>query len=215
MKYRTVIFDIDGTLLNAESGVTRVLEYTLRRFGKGIPENFDKRRFLAPSMNYSLHHFFGLMPEEADAAAGIYRARYSEDGFSDTTLFPGARELLTDLKAAGVKIVIATARNAFSTGVIIEKYGLSGLTDYVAVSDGNPECNSKYVIIKEALAEAIMPAVMVGDTILDAAGARDNKIPFVGMTYGYGMPNELSAAGAIGLFSSMDGLRGFLFEEPF
>ncbi|MDR2634524.1 MAG: HAD hydrolase-like protein [Clostridiales bacterium] len=210
MKYKTVIFDIDGTLLNTEKGVTRALSYTLERFGKHIPPDFDKRRFLAPSMGYTMHNFFGFTPEQADAALAVYRIRYAEDGFSDTELFPGIYELLTDLHAAGVKIVIATSRNGFSTFSILDRYRLNGFVSHAAFSDGDPRCNSKRAIIKDALSAAELPAIMVGDTVLDADGARENGVPFIGMLYGYGIPDELESAGAYKLCKSAGELREIL-----
>ena len=89
MKKTTILFDLDGTLVNTEEGVAKSLRYASEKYGIPEPDRAQVRRFIGPLLEESFQREYGLSEEEAKKADLIFRERYETIGLFECELFPG------------------------------------------------------------------------------------------------------------------------------
>ncbi len=214
--YETVIFDLDGTIIDSAKGIINSFTYTFEKLGLPIPPREEMGVFIGPPLLYSFETICGLGNEEAERAIEIYREYYREKGIYEIRVYEGAEELLRKLKANGKRTLLATSKYEPYALQILENIGFSEYFDFAAGSLAGGERGTKAEVIEYALtctdAERTT-AVMVGDRMHDTKGARDVGIDSIGVLYGYGSREELSAGGATHIAATADDIFGIVCGE--
>ncbi len=186
MKYKTVLFDFDGTLADTSPGIFYCVKKTFERLGKEQPTQEQLIRFLGPPLQLSFRNVFDATPEQALAWSTIYREIYAAEGIHMTTLFPGMMELVQTLKEAGIQCGVASAKKELTLGHQLSTYGLAPYFDFVCGA-WDTAITDKTAIIEKAVDCANMPkeqCVLVGDSPFDAIGAAEAGIDFCATTWG-------------------------------
>ena len=116
---RPVLFDMDGTLTDSLAIITACFDRTMREEAGVVHEPAFYRRFIGPPLHDS---FAELGVADPARFVAEYRRRYAET-MLDTPLFPGVRELLERLDAAGVSMVVATSKKEEAARAIVEHPG--------------------------------------------------------------------------------------------
>ena len=215
-RFAAVLFDLDGTLTESHPGILHCVRLSLEEMGLPIPDGETLRRFIGPPLWYSYTEFCGLTPEQAEEAVERYRKHYREGGFLECSVYPGILPLLDDLRAAGVKLAVATAKPAKMARAVCESFGILERVDFLSGNREDEKGMGKRGLIEAAcagLGVAPAQAVMIGDTKYDLEGAREAGAAFLGAAYGYGTAAELAGEGSLGAAASPDGLRSYLFCE--
>lgn len=213
-RFDAVLFDLDGTLTESHPGIMHCASLALGEMGLPIPDEATLRRFIGPPLWYSYTEFCGLTPEQAEEAVVRYRKHYRDGGFLECSVYPGILPLLDDLRAAGVKLAVATAKPAKMARAVCESFGILERVDFLSGNREDEKGMGKRGLIESACAGLGVPpecAVMIGDTKYDREGAREAGTAFLGAAYGYGAPGELTGEGSLGEAASPDGLRSYLF----
>lgn len=218
--YDIVLFDLDGTLIDSGPGIISSITYALKNEGIKIPDKTEMRRFIGPPIQKGLMEICGLSKEKSKELSIKYREYYEKNCWNKNELYPGIKDLLKDLKSAGILLAIATSRPESSALKIINYYGLDKIFDeIITAKDDNPHIPKKD-LIKTAVLRCEqksglknLSAVMVGDTHYDMDGARLYNIPAIGVTYGYGTREELLESGAAHLASSAKELKSFFITS--
>jgi len=192
-----IFFDLDGTLTDPAKGITRSLQHALRTLDHAVPEEKDLLWCIGPPIRSSLCTLLGG-EAEVDAAATLYRARYSEIGWFENTLYDGIPELLSTL-AVGHRLFVGTSKPAVVAERILAHFALRPFFEQVfgAAPDGSQ--GDKTLLLRQGLAQCGLTGsrcVMVGDRSFDMLGARANAMTALGVLYGYGSADELAHAGA-------------------
>lgn len=107
--YRYILFDLDGTLTDSKEGIVNSVRWTLRKMDAPVPEEEILQLFIGPPLQDSFERFCGFSPERASEAVAVFRQRYLPVGQFENRAAPGAAELLARLKAAGVKMCVASS----------------------------------------------------------------------------------------------------------
>lgn len=197
-----ILFDLDGTLTESAPGIINSIRYTLDKLGLRPMTDEELKRFVGPPLIESFTRYCGLSREEAARAVDVYREYFSEKGLFENAVYPGIPECLGALKSAGKKLAVATSKPQVFCERIIRHFGIDGYFDAVVGIPLDREDMTKAEVIKSAmelLGAVPEETVMVGDRDYDVLGARENGIPCIGVLYGYGSREELSAAGAVGI----------------
>ena len=197
-----ILFDLDGTLTESAPGIINSIRYTLDKLGLRPMTDEELKRFVGPPLIESFTRYCGLSREEAEHAVDVYREYFSEKGLFENAVYPGIPECLGALKSAGKKLAVATSKPQVFCERIIRHFGIDGYFDAVVGIPLDREDMTKAEVIKSAmelLGAVPEETVMVGDRDYDVFGARENGIPCIGVLYGYGSREELSAAGAVGI----------------
>lgn len=211
--YDCVLFDFDGTVFDTVEGITKSVRYAINCLGLDAPLE-ELRCFAGPPLTEMFMGHFGFDPATAEEAVRRFRERYSDKGIYESRPFPGIKELLEELRGAGVKTGIATIKPQRMAERLLAGAGMEGLFGAVC---GSPMERS---LTKRELAEAAMArlgadrsrTVLVGDTRYDAEGALACGIAFIGAGYGYAAPGELEACHAGPAAESVEALGRMLLE---
>jgi phosphoglycolate phosphatase len=214
LPYTTVLFDLDGTLTDPYDGIVRSVNYALERLGRPMPDERFLRSVIGPPLRDS---FVNLLGEEfADEGVRIYRERYLTIGLYENSVYPGIPELLADLRAAGVRLFVATSKLIEPTHTILEHFGLAPYFEGVSGATLDGRVAHKADVIKALLPQiGSQPgrAVMVGDTPYDVYGARRHGLPCIVVGYGFGERHALHAAEPLAYAATVAELRRLLLAD--
>ena len=194
----TVLFDFDGTVFDTVEGITKSIQYALRKHGRDAALE-ELRCFAGPPLVDKFMEVYGVTREEAEQLVTDFRERYVPIGVYESGPFPGIRELLEALRAAGKKVAVATSKPQPLAELLLERAGLRELFDVVVGSGGGVNNDAKWQIVTRAMelcGAKPENCVLVGDTKYDVEGARKCGIPCIGVRWGYAAEGELEAAGA-------------------
>ncbi len=183
-----VIFDLDGTLTDSARGIVSSFRHALAHVGEPVPEDPDLASLLVgPPMHQTLR---GLgLGEKADAAIAAYRADYTARGWVRNEVFDEIPELLTDLRAAGVRLAVATSKAEPIARQILAHFGLDDHFEVIAGASPDGVRATKADVVAHVLSQLDpLPEhiLMVGDRSHDVHGASRHGIDTVVVGWGYG-----------------------------
>ncbi len=211
--YKTVLFDLDGTLTDPGLGITNSVAYALKKYGIEVQDRESLYSFIGPPLNDSFKRYYGFSDEKAMEAIMYYREYFADRGIFENEVYEGVRQLLERIKASGRKIVLATSKPEEFAERILEHFELTEYFDAVAGASMDEKRNKKGDVIKYALEKSGLSAeeaIMVGDREHDVFGAGENGIDTIGVLYGYGSREELEKAGAVRIAQAVEDIYDFL-----
>lgn len=195
-----ILLDLDGTLTDPQVGITTSIAFALEQMGAAVPGKSQLIECIGPPLSVS---FSQLLPEPTAGrvaeAIAHYRTRFSATGIFENRLYEGIQPALAQLTQEGASLHLATSKPHVFARQILEYFALEAYFASVHGSELDGVRSHKADLIAYVLEqEAIAPteAVMVGDRAYDIVGAVANKIPAVGVLWGYGSRIELVEAGA-------------------
>ncbi|MBK8232759.1 MAG: HAD family hydrolase [Candidatus Eisenbacteria bacterium] len=210
-----ICFDNDGTLFASHEVANPAIQEAhvafCRAAGHELPAPTDAEICRLTGLP-GLEFFVQLLPEPLKSRAAEFRLICVElearDVLARGRLFPGARELLLELRARGKKLALVTNAGDRYIGAVAERVGYAALLDGL-YHHGKDGMASKAEMLRAAHRDlGGAGVVMVGDRHSDLEGARATGAFFIGCTYGYGEAAELE--GADRLVGSVAELRSLL-----
>lgn len=199
-KYKIIIFDLDGTLSDSGVGITKCVQYALKKLNIIEEDLNNLKHFVGPPLKDELMKTYGCSEAEAKQGVEFYRERYTPVGIYETSLYENVEQLLVSLKERGKIIALATSKPLGMAEEVIKYLQIEQYFDYIMGADLNgPIHNKKDVLL--ALLEKFgfmnkNEMVMIGDTIFDIEGANSVGIDSIGVSYGYGNIEEMQEKGA-------------------
>lgn len=194
----TLLFDLDGTLIDSAEGITRCAAYAFERLGEPVPDAATLRSWIGPALRVS---FAPLLRDDArvEQAVALYRERYETHGWAEHTVYDGIPEAIAALQSAGHRLAVVTAKNEPHARKIVASlpFGRHFVEIVGATLDGR--LSHKPELIAEALTRLGADAAdctMVGDRRMDMEGAAHHGMRGVGVLWGFGDEAELRTAGA-------------------
>lgn len=182
-----VIFDLDGTLTDSADGIVASFRHALAAVGAPVPDGDLAGRVVGPPMHHTLAEL-GL-GERVDEAIAAYRADYTARGWAMNTVYDGVADLLQDLRAAGVRLAVATSKAEPTAVRILEHFGIADHFEVIAGASLDRSRAAKSEVLAHALAR-LHPVpervLMVGDRSHDVLGAAEHDIATVVVGWGYG-----------------------------
>ena len=201
MKQKHILFDLDGTIVRSDLGITKGVQKSLEHFG--IYEELDDlKKFVGPPMVESYTNFYGFSLEQYKEALDVFHDYYRSVGIFECELYEGIEEMLDSLSKE-YKLYVATSKPEREARRVIEHFGLDKYFTFVGGSDGdfNTKRATKTAVIEYVLeTNKIMDrgfAIMVGDKSHDIVGAGNAGLKSVGVLYGYGDLEEFEGANYI------------------
>lgn len=197
MKYRHWFFDLDGTLARTGEDIIVAWKGALTALGRDLA-NFDKVFKIGPTLEKIVYELYDdATPRLIEDLMARFKPLYDESGFPNTIPYPGVPELLAAIRAQGGKAYIVTNKRHNATRLIAKKFGWDRSLDGVWSYDTFETKYTKPELLAKLLTDlGINPedSVMVGDTKGDVDAGKANGMATIGVTYGYGTPEEVSAA---------------------
>jgi phosphoglycolate phosphatase len=207
-----IYFDLDGTLTDPKPGITRSIQYALRKLDRDVPREDELTWCIGPPLHASLKKLLGA-DDLADKALSLYRERFADIGLFENVVYPGVKETLSAVASSGRRLFVATSKPVVYAERIIDHFKLTAYFERVFGSELDGTRSDKTDLLGYALRTAgVDPsqAVMIGDRSHDMIGARNNKMTAVGVLYGYGGKQELLDAGAHHICATPEGLPGLV-----
>jgi len=202
----TVIFDVDGTLVDTNWMHAQSWVKTLKKFGVEVSEN-EVLPLIGTGGEKITKNFFN--PEQLDKYAED-AIKYHSENIADIAdcakVFPGVKELFLELKRRGKKVVLATSAKRVILDSHIKNMGVSDLIDISVSASEVKRTKPDPDIFEKALQKAGASAedsVVVGDTIWDVHAANKANIDVVAVLTGGNSKQALKEAGAIQVYADI------------
>lgn len=212
--YKTVLFDLDGTLTDPGIGITNSVMYALEKFGIKVEDRTSLYKFIGPPLKESYAKYFHFAGEDINRAVRYYREYYSEKGIFENVLYDGIADVLDRIKSSGRKIILATSKPDEFAVKILKHFRIDQYFDFVAAATMDETRTAKADVIAYAIESCnitdLQSTVMVGDRENDILGAKAFGIDSIGVLYGYGSREELQSAGAAYLAESVEDITNYL-----
>lgn len=195
--YQYILFDLDGTLIDSEQGITESVQYALEKFGISVKDRKDLLPFIGPPLFQSFSVFYGFDAEQSAKAVEYYREYFGEAGVYHNRVYEGVEELLKKLKAAGKTLLLATSKYEYYAVKILEYLNFMQYFTFAAGSlkDGGRGTKAEVIsyVLEHHNISDYSEAVMIGDRKHDIEGAKVVGIDSIGVLYGFGDLEELSS----------------------
>lgn len=214
-----ILWDVDGTVVDASDGILRRLTIALEHFGKPAPTREELVHWIGPPMFESFQKNVGMTPEESSEAVSYYRAIGKADGYTTgAKLYPGIADLMAELASAGLSQATASSKPKNQVAALVEYFDLSPyLQAVVGATADEKTLASKSDIVAEALrrlraagADTSRP-VLIGDRHHDVDGGAAQGVPVIFVRWGFSWPHE--SEGATAVVDDADELRALLLIE--
>jgi phosphoglycolate phosphatase len=217
-RVEAVLLDLDGTLLDPFEGITRCYQHALERLSRPVVDAKALSWCIGPPLRENLRKI--LETEDAalvERGVALFRERFDAVGWSETRPYPGALEALDALRAAGLRLFLATAKPQVFTDRTVARFGLDRRLEAAHGASLDAALDDKAVLVRRLLKErGVDPAraVMVGDRRHDVRAGLENGLAVLGATWGYGSREELREAGALSLCDAPGDLPAAILGTP-
>jgi phosphoglycolate phosphatase len=218
--FTCVLWDVDGTIVDASASILRRLGITLDHFGEPSPSREDLVHWIGPPMYDTFRDVVGMSTARAAEAAAFYR-RVGEaegTGYTDgTRTYPGIAELVAEVADAGIAQATASSKPEVQVEALMRHFGLEPHLDVIAGADEDRGLSRKADVVADALrrldatgADTSAP-VLIGDRHHDVDGAAEHGIPVIFAAWGFGLPAE--STGAYAVAADATALRALLLRH--
>lgn len=199
-----LLIDLDGTLTDPAEGIVGCFRLALEALGRRAPPAAELTWIIGPPLRGCFAEALGAEgdPEEA---LRVYRGRYSTEGLFEAVVYDGVKEALADLRAAGTRLFLCTAKPLVYAERILSHFGLAPLFDAAYGDELGGRFQDKADLVAHILESEGLNAedcCMWGDRKHDVLAASRHGIPTIGALWGYGGADELRGAGAAVLCES-------------
>ena len=191
-KFSLVIFDLDGTLVDAYPAIIRSFNFTMRRFGYALQGASVIRRAVGWGDENLLRPF--VETPDLKKALLAYRRHHKKSLVNYSRLLPGAKKVLTYLKNNDYKIAVASNRPTRFSWILIRHLGLERFFDYVLCADklrfGKPHPQ----ILRKIMQRLSIPSgrtAYVGDMAIDAQAGSRARVATIIVTTGSSRLSEI------------------------
>ena len=214
--FTCILWDVDGTIIDASEGILRRLATTLDHFGFPPPTRDELVHWIGPPMYESMQTNLGVTAELAAEAVTYYRSVGKAEGYTaGARLIDGIGELIVDLDAAGIPQATASSKPEVQVVALMEHFDLD--THLVAIAGATPDektLSRKADIIGESLRRLEAAGVdtsrpvLIGDRHHDVEGGAEQGVPVIFVRWGFSWPHE--SEGAQAAVDTVAGLRDLL-----
>jgi len=210
----TILFDLDGTITDPKTGITKSVQYALESFDINVENPDDLTNFIGPPIRQSFKSFYGFDDTGVEKAVEKFRERYLAKGIYENIMYTGIDTMLKKLIDDGKTLIIATSKPTAQAKIVLSHFCLYKYFTYVSGAEMNGDRSDKSEVIQYALEQTnikdLSRCIMIGDRKHDIIGAKTAGIKSIGVLYGYGDHNELSDAGADYIVKDIDELSSLL-----
>ncbi|MEY8390380.1 HAD hydrolase-like protein [Lachnospiraceae bacterium 45-W7] len=214
MQKSTILFDLDGTLVNTGEGVTKSVRCALEKLGIWESDQRKLERFIGPPLMESFPREYGFSVEKSRDAVTLFRQRYETTGVYECELYPEVKKTLQRLKKLGCTLAVASSKREDLCHVVLQYLHVDHYFDLIGGAR-DAGSSTKIQVLEDVLERLHLKdrsqAVLIGDTRYDAQGAKEAGIDCIGITYGFEQEfGEMQKAGVLGLFDTLSEVVDFL-----
>ncbi|MBV8826809.1 MAG: HAD-IA family hydrolase [Hyphomicrobiales bacterium] len=213
MPHSTIVFDLDGTLVETAPDLIATLNAVLAREGYAAVPFEEARKMIGGGVRHMLaraldRHGVALTPVELDRLFADFIPHYAAHIADHSRPFPGLAQTLDCLAAQGDRLAVCTNKLEHLSVLLLERLGLAGRFAAICGQDTFGIAKPDPELLRRTIARAggsLQSAVMVGDSAADVAIARAAGVPVIAVDFGYSdiPPLLLKADNVIGHFEEL------------
>jgi phosphoglycolate phosphatase len=189
----TVVFDLDGTLVDTAPDLINALNFVLDREGLAPVPLQSARNMIGAGARKLIERSLELEGrsmsfEEVSRLTGDFIDYYAAHIADASRPFEGLEAALDDLGARGYRFAVCTNKLEWLSKLLLDQLGLSARFSAICGADTFGVSKPDPAILKQTVARAggqLSSAIMVGDAGPDIGVARRAGIPVIGVEFGY------------------------------
>ena len=215
-RYNTVIFDLDGTLVDTLKDVSDAINHALEIMGHPTISKEEARLVVGPGKDAFIAAVFKSVPDPDEKTfLKTFRDRYWDHCLDNTTLFPGLDSILDS--GNGQSFAVATNKPLRFTERILTGLGIRDRFDIVLGPDDvthakpHPEMVVKILELSGAKPQNTL---FVGDTDKDMLAGRGAGVSICGVKWGYGNQDEIARIHPDYFINNAEELKNILNNHP-
>jgi len=192
-KYKLVIFDWDGTLMDSVSKIVNCIRQSALSLNITPPSDDAIKNIIGLSLERAIDVLFPEQIEQHNALVEGYKHQYRIDT-TPTPVFDGVASVLNALKEQGIILAVATGKGRDGLERLLDQSQLRHFFSATRTSDdaqSKPSPDMLYQLLQE-LGVSADDAVMIGDTKIDMAMGKAANIDRIGVTMGVHNAQQLS-----------------------
>ena len=214
MRFDTVLFDLDGTLLDTLEDILDAANHTLRELGYPERTLAEMRRFVGNGAEMQMRRALGAGADEqtVQRALALYKPYYAAHCQIKTKPYAGTAELMRRLKEEGWRIAVVSNKPDEAVRLLVAQH-FGTLADTAMGETAQRRRKPAPDMVNDALkalgAEKSR-AVYVGDSEVDIETAKNAGIACISVCWGFRDREQLIAAGASEIAADARELRALL-----
>lgn len=213
---KALFFDMDGTLIDSVGSIGTVCNRVLEKYGYPTHPLEAYKRFVGRGIRRAIENALGrpTTADQLDQMTADFIKEYERDPFSETVLYPGMQQLVSQAADAGVLCFIVTNKADAIAKKISERFFASAVKEVVGFRDDlppKPEPDGVRLLLNRYGLTAA-EALFIGDSEVDYQTARNSGVPVVLMTWGYADTDFLQKNPPDFLCSDAQALKKVIFS---
>ncbi len=196
----TVVFDMDGTVLNTLEDLTNSVNYVMDRFGMPAHTIEEYRKVFGSGIRYAIEQ---SVPEGTDSSTvdemlPVFKEHYDVHCLDKTAPYEGILDLMRELKKRGYKMAIVSNKIDSAVKELNERFFSEAVSVAIGEKPGinrKPAPDTVFEALRE-LGSSVDEAVYVGDSEVDFATAKNSGLPCISVLWGFRSKEYLESIGA-------------------
>ncbi len=211
LKYKGIIFDIDGTLTFTNRLIFDSFNHITNKYLNKIFSDEEIIKLFGPTEEVILKQ---LCKENYEAARKDYYKYYQENHFI-AQLYDGIRELIIDLKKDNVLLSIFTGKGRTSSLITLDELGITDFFDLIVTGDDvenhkpSPEGINKFL---EKFNLNPAEVLMIGDSPSDIIASKEASVEIASVVWDSYSEDEVRKLNSKNIFHTVDELRNYIFK---
>jgi phosphoglycolate phosphatase len=209
VKYKAIVFDWDGTLMDSISKIVETMQTSAKHLGLPVPDYDQAKNVIGISLLPALQQLFNI--EDDKAAMQLfhtYKEHFKDHAQISSPLFNGAIALLEELKQRGYILAVATGKARLG---LEHNWHHSNTKHFFSASRTADDAQSKPSpdMLQQILSELNLSAeqvLMVGDTIYDMAMAEAINMDRIGVSFGVHNADRLQKHNPLAVIDTLEEL---------
>ncbi len=215
-KINTIIFDMDGTVLNTLDDLTSSVNFVLEKYGMPLRERSEYRRFFGNGIRYALKCALpdGTPDELIDEMLPVFREHYNKHCLDKTGPYDGITDLMEKLGSEGYKMAIVSNKIDTAVKELNQRFFSRHISVAIGEKEGimrKPAPDTVYEALRE-LGSSKEEAVYIGDSEVDLKTAVNAVLPCICVLWGFRDRAFLEENGALVFAESPDDVYRILSQ---
>jgi pyrophosphatase PpaX len=213
MKVNTLLFDLDGTLVDTNSIIVKSLEVVFQTYLPEVKTSLELfKECIGPPLEVSFSRF--TSPKQVQEMIQAYRSYYKQHEHLYYSIYPNVIDVLTTLKAQGYYLGVVTSKFRDSAMPSMVHYGIDSLMDVIVGLDDVTHAKPNREPVDVALAQLPHPtgAIMIGDNATDIQAGQHAGIYSAGVAWAFKGKDLLDEVNPDYMLQDMTDLYGILHE---
>ena len=190
MRFKHVIFDLDGTLIDSAPSILESVQSAFEAVGLRPTKQLEPG-LIGPPLAETISNLLGNQDaHRLSEVIECFKSHYDESGYRKSHVYEGVPEMMDTLRQQGMRLLVATNKRIGPTLKIMDHLDWAHRFDGVYALDYfDPPLGKKSEMLGRLLVDLGLDAndlIYVGDRLEDALAAQENNIPFILVTWGYG-----------------------------